>query len=946
MGRRKRIPYDPPHLRSGRKRRFGMGSGPAPRPEQALLTRRMLLGRGAIVAAFSVLAARLGYMQVLKGERYRSEAIQNIRQPEVLKPTRGLVYDRKNRELAVNRETWEVRVLPQELPDPQHAATERRRVLDQIINALSLPDALILDPRDVPEGAHQTVYLRTAQLLGKTLTVEQTDQTVLHPFFRVPGQVVRVNGQDLQVFVYPDATARKSDSARISADGRLIAGEAVAWPVPPRFASAGNVLTVLLSSDTRLAGRVERAIGAVGDQSTMDTVVKALGEDALRAWTDYIETEMRQNFLVRLEDDLTTDQAALCRAHLNEVPGVKVMNRLDYLVENGRYLERIVVKTGVPRETALKLEANRLYLPGVELEDGVLIRRYPGGEAMSHILGYVGQVSQRDLDNPRNQDELGYPVYDPNDAIGKDGLELELEPFLRGTRGRRIVEMDASGSSWRVVPDSTIEPVAGQNVALTIDLELQRAAGEILRAGIAYSNADRYAIQAADPTRRVKKESGAGAVVAIDPRTGEVLAMVTFPHYDNQLFVDGISQRKYQEYTSEEANRPLLDRALRGIYPPGSTLKPFLAAAALHEGTLNTSKTYTCTGAIQVPYAWDESKGNTHPCWAWQLGGHQALDIYNAIEQSCDVFFYNVGAPRQPIDESKSEYLHYRDKNVAANTLGEKHYFEGLGIERIKENLAGRFWFGKATGIELPTEADGVVPDPEWRARMFQGAGWSVGDTINVSIGQGDFLTTPLQLALNTAAIANDGKILKPQLVRETFNGRPPAESRVEPIVQREVGIRKEHMDVSREGMRRVVHGPTGTARSGGGLQTKWPLTNPPDDEQVIIAGKTGTAEIGVPDENGLYERQHAWFTLYAPYDDPEIAITVIVEDGGEGSAYAVPVADRVLRAYFELTGRRPRGLVMRQDAELARTDQSVLADSAVFPEPGDYGQFIPIAAD
>jgi penicillin-binding protein 2 len=939
MGRRKRIPYDPPHLRSQRKRRARLPvlSG------QAELTRRMLLGRGAIVAAFTLLAGRLGYMQVLEGERYRSEAVQNIRQDEVLKPTRGVVYDRKNRELAVNRETWEISIRPGDLPA---GAAEQRRILDQLINALSLPDALILDPRDVPEGAHHTVYARTAQLLGKTLTVEQTDQTVLHPFFRVPGQIVRVNGQDLQVFLYPNATARKSDSARISADGRLIAGEVVSWPVTPRFVAFGNVLAVLLSSDARLGGRVERAISTLGDQSTMDGVVKALGEDALKAWTDYIETEMTQNFLVRLEDDLSTDQAALCRAHLNEIPGVKVMNQLDYFVENGRYLERIVIKTGVPRETALKLEANKLYLPGVELEDGVLIRRYPGGEAMSHILGYVGRISQRDLDNPRNQDELGYPIYDPNDSIGKDGLELELEPVLRGTRGRRIVEMDASGASWRVVPGSTIEPTAGKSVALTIDLELQRAASEILRDGIAYSNADRHAIEAADPSRRVKKESGAGAVVALDPRTGEVLAMVSYPHYDNQLFVDGISQRKYEEYTSDDANKPLVDRALRGEYPPGSTLKLFLAAAALHEGKVDLNTTYTCTGAIQVPFAWDESKGNTHPCWAWRLGGHQSLDLLNAIEQSCDVFFYNVGAPRQPIDESKSDYLHYRDKNIQANSLGEKHYFEGLGIQAIKENLAEQFWFGRATGIELPTEANGVVPDADWLARTYQGAGWSVGDTINVSIGQGYFLTTPLQLALNTAALANGGKILKPQLVRETFHGRPSSTQQVKPLVQREVKIRKEHLDIVREGARRVVHGPTGTAPSSGGLQTKWPMTNPPNETQFIISGKTGTAELGVADENGIYDRQHAWFTLYAPFDDPEIAITVIVEDGGEGSAYAVPVADRVLRAYFELSGRRPRGLVLRKDADPMRIDLPIVAATGAFPPPGNYGQSAPIAPD
>jgi penicillin-binding protein 2 len=903
----------------------------------------MLLSRGAIVAAFSVLAGRLGYMQVIQGERYRSEAVENIRQPETLKPTRGVIYDRQNRELAVNRETWEVSVRPGDLPEDE---TEQRSVLDQLINALSLPDALILDPRDVPEGALHTVEVRTAQLLGKTLTVEQTDQTVLHPFFRAPGQIARVNGQDLQVFVYPDATERKSDSARISADGRLIAGEVVDWPVPPRFVASGNVLGVLLSTDTRLAGRVDRAIGTLGDRSTMDDVITALSEDALRAWTDYIDQEMTQNFLVRLEDDLTTDQAALCRAHLNEIPGVKVMNRLDYLVENGRFLERIVVKTGVPRETALKLEANKLYLPGVELEDGVLIRRYLGGEAMSHILGYVGNVSQRDLDNPKNQDDLGYPIYDQNDTIGKDGLELKLEPVLRGTRGRQIVEMDASGAAWRVVPGSTIEPTPGMNVALSVDLELQRAASEILRSGIAYSNADRHAIEAADPSRPVKKESGAGAVVALNPRTGEVLAMVSYPHYDNQLFVDGISQRKYDEYTSEEANKPLIDRALRGEYPPGSTLKLFMAAASLHEKKIDVNTTYTCTGAIQVPFAWDESKGNTHPCWAWRLGGHQSLNVLDAIEQSCDVFFYNVGAPRQPIDESKSDYLHYRDKDILSGSLGEKHYFEGLGIDLIKKNLSERFAFGTETGIELPTEARGVVPDAEWLARTYQGEGWSVGATINVSIGQGYFLTTPLQLALNTAAFANDGQIIQPQLVRQTFDGRPPTGAAPKPVVRREVGIEKAHLDTVREGMRRVVHGPTGTAPSNGGLQTKWPKTNPPDEPQITIGGKTGTAELGQADENGIYDRQHAWFTCYAPFEDPEIVITVIVEDGGEGSAYAVPVVDRVMRAYFELTGRRKRGLVLREDADPLRLEESVLAETAAFPQPGNYGASAPIAPD
>ena len=219
--------------------------------------------------------------------------------------------------------------------------------------------------------------------------------------------------------------------------------------------------------------------------------------------------------------------------------------------------------------------------------------------------------------------------------------------------------------------------------------------------------------------------------------------MVSYPHYDNQLFVDGIAQRKYQEYVSDEANKPLLDRAIRGEYPPGSTLKTFLSAAALDEKTITPGTSYTCVGAIQVPDQWDASKGTVHPCWKWESGGHGALDVFNAIEQSCDVYFYNVGAPRQQIENS-NDYLHYRDRNLVSGQIGtEKHYFEGLGIQRINDHFEKRFRFGSKTGIELPAEATGVVPDAEWLAKERPGSGWSVSATITVSIGQGDFLTTP-----------------------------------------------------------------------------------------------------------------------------------------------------------------------------------------------------------
>ena len=263
------------------------------------------------------------------------------------------------------------------------------------------------------------------------------------------------------------------------------------------------------------------------------------------------------------------------------------------------------------------------------------------------------------------------------------------------------------------------------------------------------------------------------------------------------------------------------------------------------------------------------------------------------------------------------------------------HDFKGLGIELIKKNLSEQFWFGERTGIDLPTEEAGVVPDVDWLRESNPEAGWSAGDTINVSIGQGFFSATPLQLALNTAAIANGGTVYKPQLVREAYDDARTDVESFEPRVLRRLSIAPDHLAVVKEGMRRVVHNVEGTAYDLAG-QTRWPLTNPPGEPEIELAGKTGTAEIGKA-VDGKYNRQHAWFTLFAPLDDPEIAISVIVEDGGEGSRYAVPVADRVLRAYFEITGRRRRGTVLREDGRPA-ADGSVLAAGAAFPEPGSAG--------
>jgi penicillin-binding protein 2 len=284
------------------------------------------------------------------------------------------------------------------------------------------------------------------------------------------------------------------------------------------------------------------------------------------------------------------------------------------------------------------------------------------------------------------------------------------------------------------------------------------------------------------------------------------------------------------------------------------------------------------------------------------------------------VFFYNVGTSGSKIEET-NETLHYYDYSVDSGVQGDKHDFKGMGIAKIHENLTKRFWFGEYTGIDLPGEVAGLVPDDQWLFDTYQEY-WSPGDTVITSIGQGNFLATPLQMALNTASIANNGTLYKPMLVKHSVDSdNKKTETKIEKL--REIKINKNYLKIVRDGMWGVINDETyGTAHHNtntetGETFTKWPLTNPDGEDKIEIAGKTGTAEFGqVNEDTGNYDHQHAWFTAFAPYDNPEIAVAVFLEDGGEGSSYAVPIADRAVRAYFELTGKRPRGLVLREDKQ------------------------------
>jgi penicillin-binding protein 2 len=504
------------------------------------------------------------------------------------------------------------------------------------------------------------------------------------------------------------------------------------------------------------------------------------------------------------------------------------------------------LKTGVPREVALVLEEQHLDWPGV-LVGVEPVREYLHGPLTSHLLGYVGPI-------PESQaDEYQAMGYEPlRNTVGLSGVEYTFEEELRGIDGQKLVEVDVAGREVQTVGEpKTVIP--GNNLNLTLDLGLQEVVEETLRKQL----------------RTVYSKQG--VVVALDPRTGEVLSIVSLPSYDNNEFTGGISRTALKEL-QEDRDRPLVNHAVSGMFPPGSTFKILVAAGALEEKTITTRSRYFCGGIMWLPnrfYPEDPSLAQPFYCWIHHdyHGQHGSVGVISGLGQSCDIFFYQVGG-------------------------GYPNRFEGLGEERIGY-YAELFGFGARTEIDLPGEAPGLVPTVKWK-RVNYGESWTTGDTYNMSIGQGFVLATPLQLANATAAIANGGTLYRPQLVREITDGEGHIISAFAPDVIREVPVSPKTLDIVQQGMRSAVAGPGATA---------WALDVP----GVAVAGKTGTAEYFIDrNKDGIPDRDregnlptHAWFTAYAPYKNPEIVVTVFVFGGGEGSATAVPIAGEILNYYF-----------------------------------------------
>lgn len=508
------------------------------------------------------------------------------------------------------------------------------------------------------------------------------------------------------------------------------------------------------------------------------------------------------------------------------------------IARGGRYAA-VPIKSRVERDVAFRVAEEHLALPGVR----VLIepvRRYFAGPLLGHILGYLGRIPAE-----RTKEYIGRDDYEVFDRVGLAGIEASYEDELRGTKGRKLIEVDVLGREVRTIGDP-LPPVAGHNLILSIDIDLQEAVEAALKKGMA----------------RVKSKSG--VAIAMDPQTGRILAMVSLPAYDNNLFSGGISSTDWASLNTPE--QPMFNRAIGGLYPTGSTFKIITASAGLQEGVINRNTTLVDTGVMYVASEYDPSVRAAF--YGWYRPGLGPVNVVTALERSSDIFFYQVGGGFPETG------------------------FQGLGQKRLAE-YARLFGFGAPTGIDLPGEAEGLVPDDKWK-RHTVGEVWYLGDTYNMSIGQGYFLATPLQLLNATAAVANGGTLYRPQLVERIEDGQGKVVHEFTPKVIRQLPIAPEHLSLVRQGMRAAVAGAAGTARFAG------------LPAEVEVAGKTGTAEFAGPKTKDGHQPTHAWFTAFAPYQNPEIALIVFVDGHGvgeviEGSAVAAPIAAEILRAYFHL---------------------------------------------
>lgn len=525
------------------------------------------------------------------------------------------------------------------------------------------------------------------------------------------------------------------------------------------------------------------------------------------------------NLKIVLEDARPLEKTISTLSDLIDVPYEELWEKIGQF-EKKSYYQPFVLKKNISRKQLAVVEAHNFDLPGITITVEPR-RNYIYKKSCAHLLGYIGEINKKELESGT------YLGVDSGDSIGRYGLEKTYEELLRGSRGGRQVEVDANGRIIRVLRE--VDPVPGKNLYLTVDFELQNIAESMLK----------------------KK---AGAIIALDPANGEVLAMASAPSFDQNDFIGGVSIKKWKELISDP-KKPMINKAFQGEYPPGSVYKIVSAIAGLEEKLIDQNTKSVCKGFHRY--------GNrVYRCW--RKSGHGEVGLVDAIEQSCDVFFYNVG------------------EKVGVDALAK--YAKGCGLAR-------------KTGINLGNERKGLIPTSAWKLKRF-GEPWQGGENLSIAIGQGFDLVTPLQMAVLIAAVGNGGVLYKPQILKTI---KQPGGDIVEeklPEITGSLPVSEENLRLIKKGLFGVVQGKKGTARS---VRMKG----------VEIAGKTGTAQVfSIKDGEAIdgdelrYNlRDHAWFVCYAPAVNPIIAVSVLIEHGQHGSSGAGPVAKAIVKKYLEIKG-------------------------------------------
>ena len=501
--------------------------------------------------------------------------------------------------------------------------------------------------------------------------------------------------------------------------------------------------------------------------------------------------------------------------------------------------------------------------PGVSVEISP-VREYPTGELTANIIGYLGPISEQ---TQEYYESLGFVA--DRDKVGYSGIEYQYQEILAGSNGLKLVEIDVAGQELREVGE-VIQPVAGNSLRLTIDTRLQAAAQTALRNRMEFIN--RYANERRSPI---------GVVIAMDPNTGEILAMVSEPTYENNRFARFIPADYYEQLASDDRGKPLINHAIQLAFPPGSTYKLVTGIGSLNEDIITPNETLFDPGKITIANRYfpnDPGKAKDFVCW--NEDGHGDVDYLHGLAWSCNIYFYKIGGG----------YENEVDPGLGIDLLGD--YARALG-------------YGDLLGIDLPGEYDGLVPTRDWKRRT-QGENWSTGDTYNASTGQGYVLATPLQVLTSAATVANGGRVMWPHLVQEILDGEGNVVETIEPRVlwdltdgfltedTPDINVESWVMELTQQGMHMVTL-DGGTVYGYGNLDT------------ISSAGKTGTGEFcdTVAFNKGLCEPgnwpTHSWYVAFAPYENPEIAVVAMVYNGGEGAVTSGPIVKQVLETYFTL---------------------------------------------